>query len=197
MKHEHMHPSRSTRERTNVLVSHNRYHVVTAANTLTLAMGGGSSRKGEEKPCARPPHSAGKFLLQTLCNASLSTDGAGGTYLSCSAEGVLTSMTTENDPELWRLSYVEGDTATKHDLFRLQNTGRKRILRADGPLLSCSEGSESSNELFYLLGTPNDEYYFIRSNASNAFLSHSKDGTIMLLADRTAESCYWKLIPSF
>lgn len=172
-------------------------------NCCQHKMGGGSSRKGVvEKPCARPPHSTGKLLLQTL--ATPSTDSAAvGSYLSCSMEGVLTSATTENDPELWRFVYVDGpckqgETPKKHDLFRLQNTGRKRVIRADGPLLTCvQEGSESSNELFYLLDTAKDGYYFIRSNASNAFLSLGKDTTIMLLADRTAESCHWKLMPSF
>ena len=198
------------------------------------AMGGGISKKNEntmDVPLSkRPPHDTGKFLLHSLVNGGNSSDGSGGTsyttfsthsvthsltlhlrntgtYLSLSEDGQLCGAQTENDPELWRLSYENKSSAEQpkqHDLLRLTNTGRKRVLCVDAVTRTLSsvtdDGSVAApNQLFYLLqaGAKEEGFYLIRSNSTLLFLSHTKDNVVTLSSDRHADDVRWKLLPSF
>ena len=176
-------------------------------------MGGGTSKTtNENAPLSkRPPHDTGKFLLHSFVNGGTSTtDGSGGLYLSISENGTLCGAPTQNDPELWRLSYLnkpcnDGEQPKQtHDLLRLTNTGRKRVLSVDAvaPQL-CSVPDDASatsapDQLFYLLQAgPKDGFYVIRSNSTLLFLSHTKENVVSLSSDRNADDCAWKLLPSF
>ena len=174
-------------------------------------MGGGQSKSQAtiDRPLTkRPAHDTGKFLLQSLANEGTSTDGSGGLYLSLSEDGQLCGAKTENDPELWRLTYENlssnaGKQPTQHDLLRLTNTGRKRVLSIDAvtsQLYSVSTDAINAtpDQLFYLLQAGSKEgFYLIRSNTTLLFLSHSKDNVVSLSSDRNANDCCWKLSPSF
>jgi hypothetical protein len=192
-------------------------------------MGGGASKVSnvapKDVPVMRPAHAAGKFLLQTEVNA---VAGGGGTYLSMAADGHVCGATTENDPELWRLAYVEGPcqqgkVPDKHDVFRVLNTGRKRVLTAsDGGggmvLGSNPEGGSTDTaaaaaaELFYLSSAlAKSGCYLMRPQAAPTMcLRHGNDGKVELVVAAAAaaaaagagtgvagDDVQWKLQPSF
>ena len=181
-------------------------------------MGGGTSKNFvnnnqivERKPrqviqnCPVIKNHQGKFLLQTLINMGKSTDGSGGLYLSCNPDGFLVGSTSENDPELWKLLYID-QSSLRNELylrlfitgrlyFRIFNTGSKRIIHVNNEDLSIScipyDDTDKSNNtitsnslgcLFFMRKhelLPNLTYYKL-CTVDNLCLVQTADGSVSL-----------------